>query len=167
MAEYKKICENCGKEYIAKSKKSKYCSSYCKGHAACVKLRKYPTKEVEKTCLKCGKLFIGYFTKKYCCKECQDAVENKKARDLHIQQSNKEFNENSIEGYDYVVCPICGEKFKQITIIHFRTHGINTIEELNNLYPNLQLTCQRMVDENLVGDNNPMSSKNKSELERK
>ena len=167
MAECKKICENCGKEYIAKSKKSKYCSSYCRGHAACVKLRKYPSKEVEKECLNCGKLFTGHPNRKYCCKECQDAVESKKARDLHIQQRNKEFDENSIEGHDYVVCPICGEKFKQITIVHFRTHGINTIDELNKLYPNLQLTCQRMVDENLVGENNPMSSKNKSELERK
>lgn len=167
MAEFKKICENCGKEYIAKNNKSKYCSSYCRGHAACVKLRKYPDKNIEKTCLNCGKLFTGHHSRKYCCKKCQDEVENRKARELHIQQRNQEFNENSIEGYDYVICPICGEKYKQITIVHFRTHGINTIEELHEKYPDIQLTCQRIIDENLVGENNPMSSKNKTELERK
>lgn len=108
-----------------------YCSSYCGGKAGCIKRRKYSDpNNVQKTCPICGNKFICNYQQKYCCKKCQDEIENRKARELHIQQRNKEFNENAIEGYDYVVCPICGEKFKQITIVHFRTHGIRNMEEV-------------------------------------
>lgn len=86
MAEVTKICEYCGKEFIAKSSKAKYCSTQCKGKANGRKNNKLLDKNnVTKKCLYCGKEFTGHYNRKYCCKECQDAVENKKARDLHIQ----------------------------------------------------------------------------------
>ena len=168
MAEIKKVCECCGKEFIAKSNKAKYCSSYCKGKVAGQKRAKLDNKNaVVKNCLYCGKEFIGHYNRKYCCKECQDAVENKKARDLHIQQREQNLSKNAILGYDYVVCPICGQKFQQITSTHFKIHGYNNIDEVYRDYPDLQVTCNKFIENNLKGENNPMSSKNKSELERK
>ena len=168
MAEIKKVCECCGKEFIAKSNKAKYCSSYCRGKVAGQKRAKLDNKNtVVKNCLYCGKEFIGHYNRKYCCKECQDAVENKKARDLHIQQREQNFSKNAILGYDYVVCPICGQKFQQITSTHFKIHGYNNIDEVYRDYPDLQVTCNKFIENNLKGENNPMSSKNKSELKRK
>ena len=71
MAEIKKVCECCGKEFIAKSNKAKYCSSYCRGKVAGQKRAKLDNKNaVVKTCLYCGKEFIGHYNRKYCCKEC-------------------------------------------------------------------------------------------------
>lgn len=168
MAEIKKVCECCGKEFIAKSNKAKYCSSYCRGKVNGQKRAKLDNKNaVVKNCLYCGKEFIGHYNRKYCCKECQDAVENKKARDLHIQQREQNLSKNAILGYDYVVCPICGQKFQQITSTHFKIHGYNNIDEVYRDYPDLQVTCNKFIENNLKGENNPMSSKNKSELERK
>ena len=168
MAEIKKVCECCGKEFIAKSSKAKYCSSYCKGKVNGQKRAKLDNKNaVVKNCLYCGKEFIGHYNRKYCCKECQDAVENKKARDLHIQQREQNLSKNAILGYDYVVCPVCGQKFQQITSTHFKIHGYNNIDEVYRDYPDLQVTCNKFIENNLKGENNPMSSKNKSELERK
>ena len=168
MAEIKKVCECCGKEFIAKSNKAKYCSSYCRGKVAGQKRAKLDNKNaVVKNCLYCGKEFIGHYNRKYCCKECQDAVENKKARDLHIQQREHNLSKNAILGYDYVVCPICGQKFQQITSTHFKIHGYNNIDEVYRDYQDLQVTCNKFIERNLKGENNPMSSKNKSELERK
>ena len=168
MAEIKKVCECCGKEFIAKSNKAKYCSSYCRGKVAGQKRAKLDNKNaVVKNCLYCGKEFIGHYNRKYCCKECQDAVENKKARDLHIQQREQNLSKNAILGYDYVVCPICGQKFQQITSTHFKIHGYNDIDEVYRDYPDLQVTCNKFIENHLKGENNPMSSKNKSELERK
>lgn len=168
MAEIKKVCECCGKEFIAKSNKAKYCSSYCRGKVAGQKRAKLDNKNaVVKNCLYCGKEFIGHYNRKYCCKECQDAVENKKARDLHIQQREQNLSKNAILGYDYVVCPICGQKFQQITSTHFKIHGYNNIDEVYRDYPDLQVTCNKFIENNLKGENNPMSSKNKSELKRK
>ena len=168
MAEIKKVCECCGKEFIAKSSKAKYCSSYCKGKVNGQKRAKLDNKNaVVKNCLYCGKEFIGHYNRKYCCKECQDAVENKKARDLHIQQRERNLSKNAILGYDYVVCPVCGQKFQQITSTHFKIHGYNNIDEVYRDYPDLQVTCNKFIENHLKGENNPMSSKNKSELERK
>ena len=168
MAEIKKVCECCGKEFIAKSNKAKYCSSYCRGKVNGQKRAKLDNKNaVVKNCLYCGKEFIGHYNRKYCCKECQDAVENKKARDLHIQQREQNLSKNAILGYDYVVCPICGQKFQQITSTHFKIHGYNNIDEVYRDYPDLQVTCNKFIENHLKGENNPMSSRNKSELERK
>ena len=165
MAQIKKICIICGKEFIAKSKKAKYCSYECKYEN--YKLN-HPKKVFKKICPTCNKEFIANFhAQKYCCKKCQDIIENEKARNLHILQRNSLFNENSIEGYDYITCPICKQKFKQITLTHFKIHNINTFEELNNLYPNLQLTCNKLIEKHLKGSNNPMSKENTSEQKRK
>ena len=119
-------------------------------------------------CEHCGKPFIKNApAQKFCSKKCRQDVINKKYRDLHIQERNDTFNENDIEGYNYVVCPICKEKFKQLPLTHFKVHNINTKEELNRLYPNLQLTCKKLINEHLIGNNNPMSKSNTSEMKRK
>ncbi len=60
------ICQYCGSEFEAKSKKQKYCSAEC-GHAA----RKTGRTVYEKTCLYCGTSFQTINPKqKYCTSAC-------------------------------------------------------------------------------------------------
>lgn len=168
MAEVKKTCKNCGKEYLAKSKKSLYCSIECK-HEYYKKVNKeYNIDKHKKICPVCEKEFIGHPNRKYCSLECRHKDEAKKSRNLHILERNKELNnKQTIEGYDYVTCPICKEKFKQISMLHFKNvHNIDDRDYLFNLYPNLQMTCNKQIEKNLLGENNPMS-KAKTTLEKR
>lgn len=163
MVEYKKNCKICNKEFIAKSKKALYCSTKCLS-----KSQQLKKEQKIRSCKHCGKIFIvNKYNKKYCSNECLKAEINKNCRELHILQRNELFNNNSIEGYDYVICPICKQKFKQITNIHFSIHGINTIEEIYKKFPNIQLTCNKLIETNLLGNNNPMSKENTTDLKRK
>ena len=165
MVKIEKKCKICGKTFIAKSKKALYCSKECKN--ANYRLN-YQKQDMSAICENCGKPFIKNApAQKYCSKRCRQLVINKKQRNMHIQQRNEIFNTSDKEGYDYVVCPICHQKFKQITLIHFKTHNINSKEELDKLYPNLQLTCQKLIDGHLIGDKNPMSKSHTSDLKRK
>ena len=160
-----KICEYCGKEFIAHSNKAKYCSVKCKSHATDNRLN---GKIQQRTCTCCGKEYLGYYNSKFCSLKCRREMSNQKMRQKHIDEREILFDENSKEGYDYVICPICNAKFKQITMFHFsNVHGIYDRLKLFQMYPNLQMTCQKMIDEKLKGDNNPMSSANKTEEERK
>lgn len=160
-----KVCEYCGTEYIAHSNKSKYCSTKCKSRATD---KRSNGKYQQCTCECCGKEYIGYYNSKFCGLKCRREISNKKMRQKHIDEREELFDKNSKEGYDYVICPICNAKFKQITMQHFsNVHGITDRLKLFQMYPNLQMTCQRMIDENLKGDNNPMSSANTTEEERK
>lgn len=163
--EIKKNCEYCGKEFIAHSNKAKYCSVKCKSHATD---NRRNGKIQQRTCVCCGKEYLGYYNSKFCSLKCRRKISNQKMRRKHIEERTKLFDENSKEGYDYVICPMCNAKFKQITMFHFsNVHGIYDRFKLFGMYPNLQMTCQRIIDENLKGDNNPMSSANTTEEERK
>ena len=48
---------------------------------------------------------------------------------------------SGVEGIDFIVCPICNKRFKELRK-HIIVHGINT-EEFQKQFPNIQLTCQK------------------------
>lgn len=130
-----KICEYCGKEFIAHSNKAKYCSVKCKSHATDNRLN---GKIQQRTCTCCGKEYLGYYNSKFCSLKCRREMSNQKMRQKHIDEHESLFVENSKEGYDYVICPICNAKFKQITMFHFsNVHGIYDRLKLFQMYPNL------------------------------
>lgn len=61
------VCVNCGSEFVAKSKKRRYCSDKCK-----TKYNHQKNKVYKKTCLSCGKDFYAAYTEaKYCSNECK------------------------------------------------------------------------------------------------
>lgn len=162
-------CLRCGNEFIAHSKKAKFCSDNCRCNESNKKVNKYRDfYHVEKTCVCCNKQYYAHFNSKFCSDECMQKTYAEKQRNLHIEERNKLFDENSKEGYDYVVCPICNQKFKQITMLHFNNvHNVQDRLKLFQMYPNLQMTCQRLIDENLKGENNPQSKLNTTEEQRK
>lgn len=87
-----KICENCGKEFQAKTKRAKYCCNACKSA--------YRRKElaIEKNCVVCGKSFLSkYHENGYsscCSKPCATKL-------LHSKEKLK-----------IVKCVICGKEWE-------------------------------------------------------
>ena len=83
MGPYKKVCEYCKKEFIAKDSRVKYCSDECRYNS-----RMNNKKSIHKICEYCGKEFIAHSNKaKYCSVKCKsNATDNR----LHgkIQQKN-------------------------------------------------------------------------------
>ncbi len=63
-----RICEVCGKEYVAKTSRSKYCSNSCMQKAQRARFNK------QKTCAYCGNPFIATNRRKTCSYECQRAL---------------------------------------------------------------------------------------------
>lgn len=61
---YKKICQNCGKTFMAAYSNQKYCSISCRNIAMNYSM------SIEKICLICGSKFKGIPRQKYCCKDC-------------------------------------------------------------------------------------------------
>lgn len=171
MGKIEKECPICNKKFIGPSNKI-YCSLKCqkqeyknKKHNKAI--TNYP---LEKICPICNKAFIIaspiHRFQKYCSEQCRQVAKDISAnKSYHKRNLENIFDETSIENIDYVVCPICNEKHKQLSILHFKRHNINTTEELYKLYPNIQLTCQKLIDDKLKGDNNPI--KKLSIIERK
>ena len=167
-----KTCANCGKQFEATKKTQKYCDEKCAHEAKLIRERAQRSENIiTVNCVVCGEPFQtlnrGKSTAKFCCDEHRKIYEREYTYKMRNRIHEKEF-ENGVEGYDYVVCPICGEKHAQITMNHFSVrHGIQTKEELYKLYPNFQMTCRKMVEDNLIGENNPNHSSNTTEQQRK
>lgn len=169
MAKVEKVCPICGTVFLGATNKT-YCFPKCQKQAYINKeheksMSKYP---LHRICPICGKEFIIddpiHKSQKFCSEECRKKGNIKNAHKSYNKRIlNEAFGPDAIAGYDYVVCPICGEKHYQITMTHFKRHGIKSREELFSLYPDLKMTCQRLIDENLVGDNNPIKKLSKTE----
>ena len=48
-----------------------------------------------------------------------------------------------VESVDYVVCQVCGGRFRSITFLHLKTHNITSIE-YKKLYPDAEFQCDSM-----------------------
>lgn len=72
--------------------------------------------------------------------------------DSRVELANKKFK-NGIEGYDYIVCKICGYKCGEISHSHLLQHGYTT--EQYRLEFNLKTLKAQAIIDNGVGDNNP------------
>lgn len=118
-----------------------------------------------KTCIQCGKEFVSKDRRtKTCSEECNKLYKRECARKWRQETADKKLSEG-IEGIDYVVCPICGYKAKQMSVQHFENlHGMSK-DDVMAQYPDFKWMCQSLVD-NVSGDKNPRSAKNMSLLER-
>lgn len=54
------------------------------------------------------------------------------------------------EGVDYVVCSVCGKRFKRISTTHLKGHDITT-DEYKKLYPDSQLTYNTIKENEITG----------------
>lgn len=156
-----KICPVCGKHFFSTRKKCICCSEECKksylkqkGKEEWDSVRDHTTY----VCEICGKSFTRSASRKsykFCSKECiKEGARRKTCAD---RQAVREAKMGSKEGYDYVICPICGKKFKQISMAHLRDHHNLSVEEFKSLYPDAKLTCTKLIEDHLVGENNPGS----------
>lgn len=156
-----KICPVCGKHFFSTRKKCICCSEECKksylkqkGKEEWDSVRDHTTY----VCEICGKSFTRSASRKsykFCSKECRkEAARRKTCTD---RQAAREAKMGSKEGYDYVICPICRKKFKQISMAHLRDHHNLSVEEFKSLYPDAKLTCTKLIEDHLVGENNPGS----------
>ena len=73
-----------------------------------------------------------------------------------------------IAGVDYVECPICHARARQIRMDHYsKYHGYVSRESLMHDYPDIQFTCKDFINKNLKGQNNPLSKSHTTEEQRK
>ena len=135
----KKICEYCGKEFIAKRKSQRYCSVKCSNSKR--------NSKISVQCSNCGKTFEIYKStmknsdgtiKKnfYCCQECK--AEHQKT--LLCGNNNPRWNSEEVQ------CEQCGK------IIHRKKSKIN-----NNKHHFCSQECKsKWQQENLCGENKPL-----------
>ncbi|HAT61554.1 MAG TPA: hypothetical protein DCS83_03245 [Prevotella sp.] len=78
----------------------------------------------------------------YCSSRCGTAYRN-----------SKKF-EGKQEGYDYIKCPECFQKVAEVTILHAKIHGFNSIVDMANHFGVKNLKCEKII-EGMKGENNP------------
>ncbi|NJO62835.1 MAG: DUF559 domain-containing protein [Richelia sp. RM2_1_2] len=110
-----------------------------------------------KPCRNCGILFKGNKTlKNYCSELCREQAYVKKKENesqQRIQKLNDRF-EGKQEGIDFIVCPICSQKVREISLLHAKQHGFSSPKSLAVEY-NLETTKCANVKQNMTGKNNP------------
>ena len=123
----KKICQHCGKEFVADGKRRKYCSDECVKeqykiqHRAQIsryrRKKRAGKKNPIRICAWCGKEFEGRSIRaKYCCNECRDLAQAARAREKHPK--NKEVKEVVVQRQKKErtltkkICAICGKEFE-------------------------------------------------------
>jgi len=80
-----KQCAECGKEFVAKTKKARYCSGACTSRA----YRRRFKANYNVTCAVCGEEFTTTrSTQKYCSESCKRKAENMRVKK---KQDNKPF----------------------------------------------------------------------------
>lgn len=133
-------CSVCGIGYVAKSKKSKYCSSKCKSQG----WRNKYSKEQSK-CLICNNKSPS--RGKYCSKEC---------RNLHILLKNIDKSQTYKDDENYIMCKICGFYAKDLSKHISYQHC--SVEEYHQIFPNSDirgLSYRNKQSKRLHGENNP------------
>ena len=113
MGSYKKVCEYCKKEFIAKDSRVKYCSDECRYNS-----RMNNKKSIHKICEYCGKEFIAHSNKaKYCSVKCKsNATDNR----LHGKIQQKTW-----------ICPKCGKHIDRDynAALNILDEGLNILDE--------------------------------------
>lgn len=96
---YAEICMQCGAEYTAKRKGSKYCSYHCRNEADKANKRANYVGKREKVCRQCGKELPKYKAK-FCSAICR-------SRYRAIQEGR-----SLDHGLLKKICPVCGKEFE-------------------------------------------------------
>jgi hypothetical protein len=106
-------------------------------------------------CNQCGKIH-GKLGKEYCSRTCRDVYRKENAIKDYAQHNAIRMGEkrysDKIEGYDYLVCQICGAKTGEL-LAHIRMHDI-TADEYKATYGLTTLKTQKAID-NVKGEKNP------------
>jgi hypothetical protein len=93
-----KICKICGKEFLAKTKRKKFCSYECVYQNLLLEKKQYIKK-----CPMCGKEFNGLKNQTYCSMACVSKIGNNKKTQNHINEIDKP-----------KVCQHCGKEFYSV-----------------------------------------------------
>lgn len=101
----------------------------------------YHTKEVSNFCVICGIEFTSTRKAKCCSERCRQ-----------VHRHNQKMT--GAAGIDYIKCPECGQKVKQLTVKHVKLHGYSTIWEFKQKYNLNKVSCQSIIESN-SGENNP------------
>jgi len=139
-----------------------------------------------KNCKICGKKFEARPPQnKFCCKECKE-VNNKNIK-LDYKHKIRELKNVGKEGYNYVICKICGERMNRIYGKHLKeVHNITSIE-YKEMFPNTKLHTdidnynisknsgkfmkqnkyRKWASDRLKGENNPNHKSKTTEQQRK
>ncbi len=122
----KKLCENCNilpRKINLNKTFSKTCSVKCRYELRTKNL----TKDIECKC--CDKIYKKINIKsKFCSILC-----SKKYR------ANLKFT--GVEGIDFIICPICNIKAREISPRHAHMHGFETIKEMKSIL-NFDTRCE-------------------------
>jgi hypothetical protein len=106
-------------------------------------------------CNQCGKIH-GKLGKEFCSRTCRDTYRKENAIKDYAQHNAIRMGEkrysDKIEGYDYLVCQICGAKTGEL-LAHIRMHDI-TADEYKATYGLATLKTQKAID-NVKGEKNP------------
>lgn len=147
--------------------------------------RKYNTSKrfFDKICGNCSKEYKAKVsTSKFCEKKCRE--------EYKLKEKSENLKKDGKEGEDYIICEWCKLAVKTIIPSHIKNHPGKNLNDYKEEFPNAPLTCssslygiikgakkagnrmkedkyRKLISERVKGDKNPMSSKNKSELERK
>lgn len=81
--EQTKKCPICGKEFVPKHKRQKYCTSECSYN---YQLEVQKTRKIPVECPICGKVFMGGPRSRTCSEECRNQYISSKMRRLHDQR---------------------------------------------------------------------------------
>ena len=92
-------------------------------------------------CEICKKEFISVRKSACCSEKCR-----------HIKRLNK--TQSGEKGIDYIECPVCNQKVKQISVKHAKMHGFDTIESFR-IHHGLEYTSCQKKREQISGENNP------------
>lgn len=100
---------------------------------------------ITKNCLNCDKEFIDTtksHNASYCSSRCGTAYRN-----------SKKF-EGKQEGYDYIKCPECFQKVAEVSRLHAKMHGFDSVTDMSRHYGVRTLKCEKIL-ERVTGENNP------------
>lgn len=99
------------------------------------------TKHSQRTCKHCNNPVSGKLN--FCSLDCK----------LQFRNELKFPSSSSIEGYDYIVCPLCKQRCKRISVRHATMHGFTSIKEMGETL-GILTTCNK-IKESFRGENNP------------
>ena len=142
------ICKCCGEEF-RQSSNAKFCSATCRN---LYDKQQIDLMKADITCLHCNANLLDLkssnnsrMKRKYCNDSCYRAYNaDKKYKHFTTDQT----------GLEFVVCPVCNIRTRQITVSHAKIHGFDSQKAMQLAYPGLEITCQKMKELS-QGENNP------------
>jgi hypothetical protein len=106
-----------------------------------------------KKCKRCEKDLVN---KRYNVKFCDDICERNFKNENLVIDSHKKYNETNTN--DWVECPCCSLRSRQLSPAHLQKHGFSTIAEFKAQYKEVETISKSLKNEmshRVLGDKNP------------